>query len=139
MNKRLCKEYIIKNDLFNNIYGTVNKNDPRVIYIKSKIKIFIENKNDYLNDISSLKEEFNRLLKKYLKNNIQLLSENIIYIDCSEASLNIKKSTYFKYDLYIKPKEVKPIEQQINLVNNICFQTNDILLNLLKKYNLKTT
>ena len=139
MNKRLCKEYIIKNNLFNNTYGTVNKNNPRVIYIKSKIKIFIENKNDYLNDISSLKEEFNRLLKKYLKNNIQLLSENIIYIDCSEASLNIKKNTYFKYDLYIKPKDVKPIEQQINLVNNICFQTNDMLLNLLKKYNLKTT
>lgn len=136
--KRVCKEYPIEDKLFNNIYGTVNKNEPKVLYLKSKIKIYIEDKNNYINDMIILKEEFNKMLKKYLKENASLFPEHIIYIDCSEASLNIKKTTYFKYDLYIKPRDIKPIEKQIDLIKTIFSTTNNILLDLLKKYKLKT-
>ena len=140
-NKRTTKEY--KLDDKNNIgikskYGTLDKNNPEILYIRSRAIITpVIKKKDFSEDIALVKKEFEKNIKRIILNSNIFENKHICSIEMSENGIAFGKKSHMKYDIYVKPKENKLLEEYFDDVKNLVYVFNQNLSELLTKNNIK--
>lgn len=137
MAKKINSERQIDNDLFKIKIGTINKKNPKVVYIDCGF--FIEpkiEKEDYSDDINSLEEEIRKLSKK-LTNAIMpqtdgknLFKKDFIFVfEVAESRVSYGKKSYVSFQLHLKQNEevlkFSEITKYIETLSKIL--TNEIL------------
>ena len=124
--KRLFKQYqIIKEKGLRVNYGTTDRNNPVILYVRAKGNIKpVINKKSYYDDVMELKKHFKQFVKENVNNLKSLKTEKYLCnIDVSENGLSYNKSGHFRYEIFLKPIETKELNiyenDIINLTNNI--------------------
>lgn len=138
MEKRTVKEYKLDNDnVFQSKYGTLNKNNPSVIYVKSRGKIVpLIEKNTYIEDVADIKESLTAYVDRLIKNNDEFQDRYIFNIDTGDNALKYNRKSYFKYDVYLVPVEIKPLDDYEETVNEMSMAISGHLETLLKEKNI---
>ena len=111
---RLNKE--IKIDTCKNInlkYGSVNKNDPQVIYVSGKMWICPTYDGDFNEPINLVYNNFRKELNSILRNSVAFDSKHILDFDINPINLVKNKKKFFSISFFVKQKS----EKLINLKN----------------------
>lgn len=128
-----------KNNNFITKYGTTcNGLKPSVLYLRTKAKItpFIE-KSSFEEDIEKIKSEFLNYIDKNIKKNNFFDKNYIINIDISSKSVTYGKISFLRYDIYLKPKIKKSINDNEKLFFNYSAKLDNKLSKLLNKSGIK--
>lgn len=144
--KRLNKEY--KLDVCNHIslkYGTVNKNNPQVIYVSGKCWITPLREMDYKSVFSSIEKNMRYNIKTFLIDDINFDKRYILDFDVSVDNLVPMEKKFLSFDFYLRQneknkKELLDLKDIINgkvstIANNLVymFKENDFVVNKNKK------
>jgi len=111
---RLNKE--IKIDACKNInlkYGSVNKNDPQVIYVSGKMWICPTYDGDFNEPINLVYNNFRKELNSILRKSVVFDSKHILDFDINPINLIKNKKKFFSISFFVKQKS----EKLINLKN----------------------
>jgi len=140
-NKRTTKEYPLpKKDGINirTKYGTLDKNNPNIIYIRSKAVITpITDKKDFSEEIIKIKKSFEKKVKETVRNSCSFEDKHICTIEMSENGISFGKKSHVKYDIYVKPKNIKNLDDYSNDIQTLVYQFNQTLANLFTENNIK--
>lgn len=118
-------------------YGSLNKETAEVIYIRVKSKIRpIEKKNSYNEDINLLKKDFIKKIHELIKSNNKIEKKYICHFETNEFGMSYNRNSFIKYELYIKPKEIKHVNEYKNDIVDFINLINQELNLLLNKYNI---
>lgn len=104
--RRLNKEY--KLDVCNHIslkYGTVNKNNPQVVYVSGKCWVSPLKKMDYANVINSIEKGMRKNIKNFLTDGINFENKYILDFDISVDNLSINEKKFLSFDFYLRQNE----------------------------------
>lgn len=131
--------YELKKDNHFVVKISANTSDelPDVVFLRGKVRVtpLLSNKL-YENDILHIKNEF----EKYAKYVLSLFSEydkNYIFsIDISEKSVRYKKISHLKYEIYLKPKQKKPLAEEKERLVSISNKMENKLIELFQKHDL---
>lgn len=121
-------------------YGTLDKNSPDVLFIRFKGKIIPTIiKNDYSKEIVELKTEFNSIVKNVILKYCDIFDCNryLCNMEVSEKGITFKKGSYIKFDIFLKPNEIKDIILYKNIMEKIANEINYEIINTLNNLNLK--
>ena len=102
-----CKNISLK-------YGSVNKNDPQVIYVSGKMWICPTYDGDFNKPINLVYSKFKKELSRILRNSTVFESRHILDFDLNSENLVRDKKKFFSITFFVKQKS----ENLINL-NNI--------------------
>lgn len=137
--KRTAKEYklgTIDGIGINVKYGTLDKNNPEIIYIRCKGGIKPnEDKKDYSEEIMSLKEDFLFSVKEIINNSPLFNNKHICSIEVSDG-ISPRKTSRLKYDVFLKPKIKKEISEYKEDIIDIVKSFNSVVLQLLIDRNI---
>lgn len=128
-----------KNNNFVTKYGTTcNALKPSVLYLRTKAKItpFIE-KPTFENEIEKIKNEFLEYIDKNLKKSNQFDKNYILSVDISSKSVTYGKVSFLRYDIYLKPKIRKTINDNEKLFLKYSTKLDNKLSKLLNKSGIK--
>lgn len=106
--KRLNKE--IKLDVCNNIslkYGTVNRDNPQIVYVIGKCWISPNKKMDYEHKIEKIRDKFKKRVKTSFMNNETFGSKSIINFEVNSDKINLGENKFLSFDFYLKQNENK--------------------------------
>lgn len=104
--KRFNKEY--KLDVCNHMslkYGTVNKDNPQVIYVSGKCWITTPKKQDYERIIFEIEKNTKKNIKLFLANGEDFSNKFILDFDISLDNFMPNKKKFLSFDFYLKQKE----------------------------------
>ena len=136
--KRLNKEY--KLDVCKHIalkYGSVNKDNPQVVYVSGKCWICPLKETNYEMKIYNIEKEMKKRIKCFLTDGINFDDRFILDFDINTENMIPNKKKFLSFDFYLRQveknkknlKDLKPIlESKISTIsNNLVFQfkTND--------------
>lgn len=133
----------IKLNIMDNLsvkYGTLDKNSPDVLFIRFKGKIIPTIiKNDYTKEIVELKTEFNSIVKNVILNYCDIFDCNkyLCNIEVSEKGVTYKKGSYIKFDVFVRPNEIKDITYYEDVITRMSIEINNEIINILNKLNLQ--
>ena len=133
----------IKLNIMDNLsvkYGTLDKNSPDVLFIRFKGKIIPTIiKNDFLKEIVQLKAEFDKIIKDILINYCDIFDckRYLCNIEVSEKGVTYKKGSYIKFDVFVRPNEIKDIMCYEDVITRMSIEINNEIINILSKLNLK--
>lgn len=137
---KISKIYNIqRNGFFRVKYGTTDKNNPSVIYLrcKSDIKPYIDKKS-YSDDVTKIKRELSNIIKEEIKNINNIIDDKkfLFDIDITDNTIAYNKKSRLNINLYICPFDVKPLEyyektmseliDRIEIRTNACINKNCI-------------
>lgn len=105
-----CKNICLK-------YGSVNKNDPQVIYVSGKMWICPTYDGDFESPISFAYNNFKRKLTKILRDSTIFESKHILDFDINPENLIKDKKKFFSISFFIKQNSEKLIN--LNNIKNI--------------------
>ena len=127
-----------KNNNFVTKYGTTCKSlKPSVLYLRTKTKITpIVDKNTYEDDIIDVKNKFTEYIDKRIKKSKHFDNNYIFNIDISSKSITYGKTSFLRYDIYLKPLINKSISDNMKLYSEYSEAFDKKLLKLLNKIGL---
>lgn len=137
---RTAKQYFITtNSTIKSKYGTLNKNNPEILFIRSKGRIKSnEKKKKYDDDFVAIRNCFNTNVHKSMEKRNEVFSNKYIMdIYLTDKGLLLGKSTFIKYDIFIRPLVIKPIEDYELTVIDIINEINDGLTLCLETHNMQ--
>lgn len=105
MIKRLNKEY--KLDVCDSIslkYGSVNREDPQVVYVNGRCWISPNSETDYKSVISLAEANMRKDIKKYLMDGINFDGKFIFDFDVNTDKIGPNVKKFLTFDLYAKQK-----------------------------------
>ena len=133
--KRTSKQYYIINEKRIRIkYGTMDKNDPSVIFIRAKgdIKPYIK-KTSYTNDVKELKECFKNMVRDHIISNENLFTKRwICNVEITDKGLAYNKHAHLRYEVFIVPETKKPIEEYETVFSERANKINNSISDYLK-------
>ena len=133
--KRTSKQYYIINEKRIRIkYGTMDKNDPSVIFIRAKgdIKPYIK-KTSYTNDVKELKECFKNMVRDHIISNENLFTKRwICNVEITDKGLAYNKHAHLRYEVFIVPETKKPIEEYETVFSELANKINNSISDYLK-------
>ncbi len=138
--KRVAKQYLITNE--ENIrvnYGTTDRKTPSVIFARAKGNVEpFENKKTYASDIQDLKKYFKDLTRKKINKLDILKSEKMLCnIDVAENGLSFGRKGHMRYEIFIKPSQVKKLEEYESDIKELTNEINTEIRNFLKERGIK--
>lgn len=112
--KRLNKEYRL--DVSDSVvlkYGSVNKDNPQVVYITGKCWIKPTLKNNYKKIIESAEANMRTDIKNIMADNINFTNKFILDFDVSMDDFLINKKKFVSFDFYLRQNEInkKPLKK----------------------------
>ena len=109
---RHIKEYMLKPDgKFAIKFGTLDYDEPEVLYIRVKSKITpSEKRSDYSETINALKTGFTEHVKSLMTGDNEFMKRHLSEITVSEDGIEIGKKSRFKYDILVRPYKVRDLE-----------------------------
>ena len=137
-NKRTTKEYPLPKIDGINIrtkYGALDKNNPEILYIRSRVSITpnVSDKRDFSDDIVSFKKSFEEEIRRIVHNSADFEDKHILTIEISENGITYGKKSHAKYDVFLKPLEMKELEQYHNEMLRLSYLFNQTLHRLLEE------
>lgn len=144
--KRLNKEY--KLDVCSHInlkYGTVNKNNPQVIYVSGKCWISPLHKMDYPSVFKEIEKNMRRNITTFLTDGVNFENKYILDFDINVDKLSPNEKKFLSFDFYLRQndknkKELSALKDVFNrkistIANNLVymFKENDFTVNKTKK------
>lgn len=139
--KRLNKEY--KLDVCKHIslkYGTVNKNNPQVVYVSGKCWVSPLKKMDYDNVISNIEKDMRKNIKNFLIDGVNFDNKYILDFDVNIDKLSPNEKKFLSFDFYLRQneknkKELDELKEFFNrkistIANNLVymFKENDFAI-----------
>jgi len=118
-----CKNISLK-------YGSVNKNDPQVIYVSGKMWICPTYDGDFNEPISLVYSKFKKELSRILRNSTVFESRHILDFDLNSENLVRDKKKFFSITFFVKQKSEKLIN--LNNIKNIVSSDFSYLFNELE-------
>jgi hypothetical protein len=104
--KRLKKEYSL--DVCNHIvlkYGTVNRDNPQVIYISGKCWVSPKDEMDYGKTISEIERNMRKNIKNLLMDGINFEKKFILDFDINVDGLAPYRKRFLSFDFYLRQNE----------------------------------
>lgn len=104
--KRLNKEY--KLDVCNHIslkYGTVNRNNPQVIYVSGKCWITPNKEMDYSDVINGIESNMRRNIKFFMIDGVNFDNKYILDFDINVDALAPNTKKFLSFDFYLRQNE----------------------------------
>jgi len=104
--KRLNKEY--KLDVCNHIslkYGTVNKDNPRVVYVSGKCWVSPQREMNYGNVIDDIEKKMKKNIKSFLIDGINFDNRFILDFDITTEGLAPREKKFLSFDFYLRQNE----------------------------------
>jgi hypothetical protein len=101
--KRLKKEYSL--DVCNHIvlkYGTVNRDNPQVIYVSGKCWISPKYEMDYGKAISEIERNMRKNIKSLLMDGINFEKKFILDFDINVDGLAPSRKRFLSFDFYLR-------------------------------------
>lgn len=123
---------ITTGDIFKSKYGTFDKDNPKVLYLNVKAKVKpLNKKNNYANDIKKVKIQFGEYIDGYFKTT-ETYSKNFIYsCDVSENNISFGKKSNLKYEILVRPVEVKLFDEYSNDMKELSDAISEKLFNIM--------
>ena len=135
MIKRTSKEYELK-DIKTTIktkYGTLNKNNPEVLYIRSKAKLnALEKNKDYRDELNSISNTFQKYIKKMVAQS-NMFNKHICTFETPEKGIVYNKKSYLKFDVFLKPNIVQDMCQYEDFINDLVCNLDKKLIQLCRE------
>lgn len=104
--KRLNKEY--KLDVCKHIslkYGTVNRNNPQVVYVSGKCWVSPLRSMNYGDVISNIEKEMRRNIKTFFIDEINFDNKYILDFDINVDNINPNEKKFLSFDFYLRQNE----------------------------------
>ena len=104
--KRLNKEY--KLDVCKHIslkYGTVNRNNPQVVYVSGKCWVSPLRAMNYGDIISNIEKEMRRNIKTFFIDEINFDNMYILDFDINVDNINPNEKKFLSFDFYLRQNE----------------------------------
>ena len=104
--KRLNKEY--KLDSSSSVilkYGSVNKDNPQVIYISGKCWICPTVETDYDNVIANVETEMRKNIRNRIVDGVNFANNFILDFDISTDGLYPNRKKFLSFDFYLRQNE----------------------------------
>lgn len=104
--KRLNKEY--KLDVCKHIslkYGTVNRNNPQVVYVSGKCWVSPLRNMNYVDVISNIEKEMRRNIKTFFIDEINFDNKYILDFDINVDNINPNEKKFLSFDFYLRQNE----------------------------------
>lgn len=126
--KRLNKEY--KLDVCKEIsvkYGSVNREDPQVVYVNGKCWVSPLCKMDYQTVLSSVKDNMKKDIKRHLIDDINFKGKFIFDFDVNTDKIEPNSKKFLTFDLYARQnkenkknlKELRAVmEDKFTIISN---------------------
>lgn len=113
-------------------FGTaLEENLPRVIMVRCKGRIKpIVKKTTYEKDIDRLKNDILNIIRSNVNDSDFFSNECLANTDISSRSIKYDKYSFIKYDVYVKPYELKDIQSQSHCISEL---TKNINLSILER------
>jgi hypothetical protein len=120
--KRLNKEYPINvcDDVLVK-YGTVNKDDPQVVYVNGRCWICPNEEVDYEDAVSEIEARMRGDIKDFIAHNDNFSDRFILDLDFSTDGLTQNMKRFLSFDFYLRQSkgQVKPIKDLCGPVSAI--------------------
>lgn len=144
--KRLNKEY--KLDVCSHIklkYGTVNRNNPQVIYVSGKCWVSPLRKMDYTSVFNEAEKNMRKNIKTFLIDGENFENKYILDFDINIENISPNEKKFLSFDFYLKQneknkKELSAFKDVFNrkistIANNLVYvlKENDFTVNKTKK------
>lgn len=116
--KRLNKEY--KLDVCNHIslkYGTVNRNNPQVVYISGKCWVSPKREMNYADVIDNIEKGMKRNIKSFLIDGINFDNRFILDFDINTDGLVPSEKKFLSFDFYLRQNEKN--KKQLSELNDL--------------------
>ena len=94
------------------------------------------NKNTYENDIIDIKNKFTEYIDKRIKKSKYFDNNYIFNIDISSKSIKYGKTSFLRYDVYLKPIVRKSVNDNMKLYSEYSEAFDKKLIKLLNKIGL---
>lgn len=104
--KRFNKEY--KLDVCKHIslkYGTVNRNNPQVVYVSGKCWVSPLRNMNYVDVISNIEKEMRRNIKTFFIDEINFDNKYILDFDINVDNINPNEKKFLSFDFYLRQNE----------------------------------
>lgn len=133
-NDRRRELKIESGDRFKIRFGTMDKHCPSVIYIKSATKVKPNvSKTNYKKEITAMQNTFLSFVDKTVKESKLFLDEYICHFDTNKEGMTYGKNSYMKYELYVRPKALKFIDDYTEEVKTLAAALNAKIDALIKE------
>lgn len=144
--KRLNKEY--KLDVCSHIklkYGTVNRNNPQVIYVSGKCWVSPLRKMNYTSVFNEAEKNMRKNIKTFLIDGVNFEDKYILDFDINIDNISPNEKKFLSFDFYLKQneknkKELSAFKDAFNrkistIANNLVYilKENDFTVNKTKK------
>ncbi len=104
--KRLNKEY--KLDVCKHIslkYGTVNRNNPQVVYVSGKCWVSPLKEMNYSDVIDEIEKEMKKNIKTFFIDDVNFINKFILDFDINTDNLIPKEKKFLSFDFYLRQNE----------------------------------
>jgi hypothetical protein len=104
--KRLKKEYSL--DVCNHIvlkYGTVNRDNPQVIYVSGKCWVSPKDERDYSKTISDIEKNMKKNINNLLMDGVNFDKKFILDFDINVDGLAPSRKRFLSFDFYLRQNE----------------------------------
>jgi len=103
--ERLSKEFKLNiSDSISVKYGSVDKNNPKVIYIEGKCWISPLFEGDYTAHIDNIKAQFRKGVSKLLISNEVYSSKFILDFDVNTENMKIDEKKFLSFNVFLRQK-----------------------------------
>ncbi len=136
--KRLNKEY--KLDVCNHVivkYGSVNKDNPQVIYVSGKCWVSPQSKMNYDTVISNIEKEMRKNIKLFLMDGVNFYKKFILDFDINTDNFGVGDKKFLSFDFYLRQNEAnkKSLKELKNVINGKISTVVNNLVYLFKENN----
>lgn len=129
--RRLNKEY--KLDICEKInvkYGSVNKDNPQVIYVSGKCWISPLEKLNYAQAMEKIEKKMRRSIKLSLENSSSFNKRFILDFDVNPDNMSVGNKKFLSFDFFLRQNEEnkRPLKDIKGLLSSkVGFITNDLV------------
>ena len=107
--KRLNKEYILSSYCqIDARFGSVNKDDPKVIYLSGKCWVAPKFEDDYNKIMETIKRDFRQSISSFLYKNDCYSSRFILDFDINCDDMKINKKKFLSFNVFLKQSNQPP-------------------------------
>ena len=125
--KRTGKQYLIINEKKIRVrYGVINRLNPSVIFIRAKGDVRpVVKLSAYGDIVAGFKRSFPEIIKKHVLKEEINPDKCLFNTEISDNSLVYNKPAHIRYEVFIKPVDIKPMEEYEEKMKNIATGIND--------------
>jgi hypothetical protein len=94
----VCKHISLK-------YGTVNRNNPQVVYISGKCWLSPLKEMNYSDVIDEIEKEMKKNIKTFFIDDVNFINKFILDFDINTDNLIPKEKKFLSFDFYLRQNE----------------------------------